>query len=189
MRRLPAVTQDNMDADQKDLFDKITSGPRSAGRSIPDFLDGDGGLRGPFNALLYKTALGDLAQQMGEHLRFKGDLSGPVREVAIMTVGQVWQADYEFWAHAKAARKENVDEATIEAVGRGDAPADPELAAVHAFAKELTTDRKVSDDVYNAAHKFLGDAGMVELVLLVGYYCMISGMGQRKAFRLPEIMQ
>lgn len=183
MRRLPAVTQDKMTPEQTDLFGKITSGPRSANRSLEDFLDGDGGLRGPFNALLYAPALGDIAQQMGEHLRFKGNLPGDIREIAIMTVGQLWQADYEFWAHAKAGRREGIDDDTIETLRNGQAPADPKHAAVHAFVVELVNNRKVSDVAYKAANDILGDAGTVELVLLAGYYCMISA--NLNAFQCP----
>lgn len=183
MRRLAAVTQDQMSAEQKDLFSKITSGPRSANRSVEDFLDGDGGLCGPFNALLYRPVLGDLQQLMGENLRFRGILSGPIREVTIMTVGQFWQADYEFYAHANAARREDVSEDIIEAIRLGKAPADAELAAVHAFVIETLETRKVCDATYKAVHDIVGDDGMVELVILIGFYCMVSA--NLNVFRAP----
>ncbi|MEK9673541.1 MAG: hypothetical protein VW268_13745 [Rhodospirillaceae bacterium] len=186
MRRLPAITQDKLTPEQKDLFDKITSGPRSANRSIPDFLDGDGGLRGPFNALLYRTAIGDLQQQMGAQLRFSGVLPGDMREVAIMTVGQVWQADYEFYAHAKAGRKENVSEDDIEAIRQGKAPSVPALAATHAFTVELLENRKVGDAAYKAVHDIVGDDGMVELVILIGFYCMVSANLNAFLCPMPE---
>ena len=183
MRRLAPVTQDQMTAEQMDLFDKITSGPRSANRALADFLDGDGGLRGPFNALLYRPILGDLAQQLGENLRFRGTLPGALREIAIMAVGQFWQADYEFWAHAKAARRESVSEDAIEAVRQGKAPAQPDQAAVHTFVLEMLENRNVGDATYKAVHDILGDEGTVELVMLAGYYCMVSA--NLNVFRAP----
>jgi 4-carboxymuconolactone decarboxylase len=33
---------------------------------------------------------------------------------------------------------------------------------------------RVDQEAYDAAHRFLGDAGMVELVSLCGYYTLIS---------------
>jgi 4-carboxymuconolactone decarboxylase len=183
MRRLPAVTQDQMTPEQTDLFGKITSGPRSKGRNAMDFMDQDGGLIGPFNAYLYTPQIGDAAQQLAGKLRFESSLPGDLREIAIMAVGQDWKADYEFYAHAKVARNEGVDEDTIECIRQGKSPAKPEHAAIANFVWEMLTERKVSDATYNAAHAVLGDQGMVELVLLAGCYCMVSA--NLNVFRPP----
>ena len=183
MRRLPAVTQDSMTPEQRDLFGKITSGPRSKGRNAMDFIDRDGGLIGPFNAYLYTPGIGDAAQTLAGRLRFESSLPGDLREIAIMAVGPHWQADYEFYAHAKVARNEGVDEDTIEAVRQGRAPKDPRHAAIAAFVWEMLAERKVSDAAYAAAHAILGDQGMVELVLLAGCYCMVSA--NLNVFRPP----
>ena len=40
--------------------------------------------------------------------------------------------------------------------------------------RELYKTNRVSDRTYNRVHGFLGDAGMVELVGILGYYVMIS---------------
>lgn len=183
MRRLPAVTPDKMTPEQKEVFTRITSGPRSKGRNAMDFLDQDGGLVGPFNAYLYSTKIGDAAQTLAGLLRFETVIPGDLREIAIMAVGQHWQADYEFYAHAKVARNEGVDEDTIEALRQGKAPKDARYAAISTFVFELMKDRKVSDATYGAAQAILGDQGMVELVLLAGCYCMVSA--NLNAFRPP----
>ncbi|MAO54298.1 MAG: hypothetical protein CMM61_01185 [Rhodospirillaceae bacterium] len=183
MRRLPAVTQDAMTDEQKDVFGKITSGPRSKGRNAMDFLDADGGLIGPFNAYLYSPKVGNAAQTLAGLLRFDSVIPGDLREIAIMAVGQNWGADYEFYAHAKVARNEGVDEDTIEAIRVGKSPADPKHAAIHGFVIELLENKKVSDATYAAAHAILGDQGMVELVLLAGCYCMVSA--NLNAFQTP----
>ena len=52
------------------------------------------------------------------------------------------------------------------------APADEK--AIYAFIKELYATRRVTDATYARVHKFLGDAGMVELVGILGYYVLIS---------------
>jgi len=183
MRRLPAVTQDKMTPEQKEVFANITSGPRSKGRNAMDFMDKDGGLIGPFNAYLYSTRIGDATQTLAGLLRFNSIIPGDLREIAIMAVGTHWQADYEFYAHAKVARNEGVDEDTIEAVRTGRAPKDAKHAAVAGFVTELLAKRQVSDATYGAAHAILGDQGMVELVLLAGCYCMVSA--NLNVFRPP----
>ena len=43
--------------------------------------------------------------------------------------------------------------------------------------------RRASDRAYKAAHAILGDAGMVELVGLLGYYAMVAMT--LNVFRMP----
>jgi 4-carboxymuconolactone decarboxylase len=64
----------------------------------------------------------------------------------------------------------------VDAIGDGSIPPfdrDDERA-VHAAAAMLTMDGRLDDATYGAAHGLLGDAGMVELTALCGYYSLIS---------------
>jgi 4-carboxymuconolactone decarboxylase len=47
-------------------------------------------------------------------------------------------------------------------------------AIIHTFLMELHRDRKVSDETYRAAIESLGEAGVVDLTGLAGYYTLIS---------------
>lgn len=183
MRRLPALTPDRMTPEQRNLFNDITGGDRGKGRPIEEFLDADGGLGGPFNAYLYAPNVGDPAQRLGERIRYHTSLPGTLRELAILTVGRHWRADYEWWAHEKVGRREGLDDDAIAAIKDGRPPAAPDQATVHAFVTELLETRRVSDAAYDAALTLLGDQGVVELVLLVGYYGLISA--NLNVFRMP----
>jgi 4-carboxymuconolactone decarboxylase len=55
--------------------------------------------------------------------------------------------------------------------------------AIYAFVKELYATRRVSNAAYARVHKLLGDAGMVELVGILGYYVLISMT--LNVFRIP----
>ena len=61
---------------------------------------------------------------------------------------------------------------------------DASLAAVFDFAVELHRDRQVSDATYSASKESLGDAGLVDLVGLCGYYTLISMT--INAFHVPD---
>jgi 4-carboxymuconolactone decarboxylase len=50
-------------------------------------------------------------------------------------------------------------------------------------ARQLVTTGQVSPDAYTAAQRLLGDAGLVELVALCGYYSLISYL--LNAFDVP----
>ena len=58
--------------------------------------------------------------------------------------------------------------------------------AIYAFVKELYAKRRVSTPTYNRVKKFLGDAGTVELVGILGYYAMVSMTLNTFQAPLPE---
>jgi 4-carboxymuconolactone decarboxylase len=76
----------------------------------------------------------------------------------------------------------------IEALRQGEVPSferDDEQI-VYEVARQLLNDRRVTDATYASAESLLGETGMVELVTLVGYYCLISMMLNVFEVPLPE---
>ena len=172
--RLPALALDNLTQEQQALVEAIKSGPR--GRFSND---------GPFAVYLQAPALGQLAQQLGAHLRFGTSVPPRLAEVAILFTAQYWKAQYEWAAHAVFAARNGVKESTIRDLQAGRAPksAARDEQAIYAFAKELYATRRVSNATYARVHKLLGDAGTVELVGMLGYYVMVSMI--LDTFRMP----
>lgn len=173
MSRLGPIAADAMTAAQRRVFDGITGGPRAKGNPA-EFLNEEGALRGPFNAMLYAPELGELLQQLGGKLRYEGVIPGQLRELAILVVGRHFKADYEWWAHAKVGKKEGLTDAVIEQIMAGQIPDDPAQATVYRFVSDLQTKTRVDDDLYAAAIDLLGQQGVTELVFLAGYYATIS---------------
>ncbi len=185
MSRLPDIIREHFSEEQQQLFERITGGKRSAGRSLESFLSDQGGLRGPFNSFMYNTALGEAAQRLGEVVRFETSLAPELRELAILTVAAGWRAQYEWWAHEKVGRRVGLEPADTEPLRTGQAPEfdSPDKALVHAFCRELMEDKGVSDHLFKQAVELLGRIGVVELVMLTGYYTMISMI--LNAFEVP----
>jgi len=140
------------------MFEHITQGKRGEGNTVQAFLTPEGGLRGPFNALLYSPEIGDAMQRLGAAVRYGTSLPPRSRELAILVVAAERKAQYEWWAHAKIAFKEGL----------------PAESAVYRFVRESMEKNSVSDDLYAEAVQRLGETGVVELVILVGYYNMIA---------------
>jgi 4-carboxymuconolactone decarboxylase len=185
MGRLKALSPSKLDTEQRALFVTITTGERSQGRSLEDFLLDGGGLRGPFNAWLHAPNVGRPAQRLGEAIRYEGRLPPKLRELAILTVAARWRADYEWWAHSRIARAVGLGDETITALQDGVLPgaADADEIAVHRFATELMANHQVCDEAYREVVDLLGDSGAVELVTLIGYYTLVSML--LNAFRVP----
>lgn len=176
MSRLAAIRPGEATPEQREVIDAIAGGARGRDRPIESLLDKRGGLAGPFNAWVHRPDLGSVIQRLGERLRFHGTLPGAAREIAILTVGAKWTAEYEWWAHARIGRREGVSGEVIDAIHRGERPplTNPVERAVYDFTAALLETGKVEPAVYDAAHARIGDEGIVELVTLAGYYTLVS---------------
>ena len=176
MSRLAAVRPTDATSAQKEVIDAIAGGARGRSRPLESLLDERGGLAGPFNAWVHRPDLGIVVQRLGERLRFHGTLPGAAREIAILTVGAKWMAEYEWWAHCKIGRREGVSDETIDALHRGERPllSNPEDQAAYDFTTALLESGRVDSVLYEAARVHLGDGGLVELVTLAGYYTLVS---------------
>ncbi len=173
MSRLGPVPTDTLSDAQKRVFDGITGGPRAKGNPA-EMLNEQGALRGPFNAMLYAPEMGDLLQQLGGKLRYETIIPAPLRELAIITVGRHFEADYEWWAHVNVGKKEGLSDETIEKVLNKQVPDDPAEATVYRFVSDLQTKTRVDDALYKETLDLLGEQGVTELVFLAGYYATIS---------------
>lgn len=163
MARLAPLDLDSLSPEQRTVADAIISGPR-------------GGLRGPFESWLRSPQLADRAQKLGEYCRFGTSLPRDLSEFAILLTGKHWRAQFEFWAHARLAREAGLPEDIIEAVRTGETPAfrNDAQRAVHALVTEHFATNRVSDATYELALAQLGERGLVDLVGVVGYYCLVS---------------
>jgi 4-carboxymuconolactone decarboxylase len=179
MTRIPYVRREELGPEGQQLWDGIVSGQGDR------LLTADGALAGPFNAFVTVPGAGRRMVSLGGTLRFGTSIERRLSEIAIITVGARWQAEFEWWAHAPMAREHGVPGAVVDAIGRGEDPpfeADDERA-VYAVARELSQSGRLDQETYDAAHRLLGDAGMVELVSLCGYYTLISYL--LNAFTVP----
>jgi 4-carboxymuconolactone decarboxylase len=172
--RLPPIGEDRLTAEQRALMSAIASGPRGTFK-----------MGGPFFCYLHSPAFGELAQKLGAHLRFGTSIPPRLSEFAILATAHMWKAQYEWAAHEPQALKAGVKPTTIAALRAGREPvsAPKDERALYSFIKELYRSRRAGDRAYRAAHAVLGDAGMVELVGLLGYYAMVAMT--LNVFRMP----
>jgi 4-carboxymuconolactone decarboxylase len=153
------------------VYDALLSGKRGAGLTASD-----GSLIGPFNAMLRNPHVGNRIQSLGEALRFDTSLSRRVIEIATLVVGAHWRAQFEWWAHERLARQAGLSEAVIMAIKRGERPVldDASEATAYEVATEIYRTQRLSDATYARAVGHFGEAGVFELLALVGYYTLIS---------------
>lgn len=172
MSRYREITVAEMTPSQRRVYDLIIAGRR-------------GRFGGPFQLLIRAPEICEHASQLGEHLRWGTSLPDRLSELAIITTARFWRAQYEWYAHAPLAEKGGVPTAAIEAIRRGDTPAfaQPDEALVYRICTEIFETQRLSDATFAAATAALGEAGLVEIIAIVGYYTLIGNI--LNAFQVP----
>jgi 4-carboxymuconolactone decarboxylase len=160
--RLPLPAAAAMTEAQRTAAQALIDGPRK-------------GVYGPFLPLLRSPALLDRVARVGEYLRFESGLDARIRELVTAAVARHVGNQFEWVMHAPLAVKAGVAESAVEALRVGARPkglrADEEAALDFAF--ELLRTHGTSDPTYAAALQAFGEAGVVELTSLVGYFVMV----------------
>ncbi len=112
---------------------------------------------------------------MGNSLRNKTALDPKLRELAILTVGWLTDAQYEFVHHLSIARRVGVSREQLQALAEWEQSSkfnDHERVVIR-YAVEATSNVRVTDATWNALKTFLDTQRMMELVQNVAFYNMV----------------
>ena len=170
MAHVPPV-EESADAKTRELIERLRKGRR-------------GSLLGLYKALLHN---GKIAETWFNHLnavRWETSLSGRTREIVVIRVGWRLGSAYILKQHMpKLAEPEGLNATQCAALlteHPGDGFTSQELAAIR-LADELTLRASASDDLVGELKASLGDAGLVEIMVLIGTYNMharvVAGLG------------
>jgi 4-carboxymuconolactone decarboxylase len=163
MSRFSPLDIASLTAAQRHVYDQIATGPRGA-------------VTGPLCVWLRSPELASRAQSLGEYCRYNTSLSKRLSELAIMITAAHWRALYEWEAHKPHALSAGIKPEVLSAIFERDTPAfdRTDERATYMFAQELLATRRVSDQTWQLAHQNLGEASVVDLIGVLGYYGLIS---------------
>lgn len=112
--------------------------------------------------------------QIAHFIRYESKLDARLKELAIMTVGYLTRAPYEWSHHVILSKDFGVSDDDIRALVdylEGRAPHLDERAALAVdAAREMTNDLTMSDKTFDALHAFLDNEEMVDLVVTIAHY-------------------
>jgi 4-carboxymuconolactone decarboxylase len=126
--------------------------------------------------LLRSPELADHVQRLGEHLRYRSAIGTRLTELAILVTSSEWQQPVEWTIHAPIAEREGIARGTIDALARRERPpalADDE-AAVYDVCIELHRQRHIDDATWARAVALFGEAGVMDLIGVNGYYTLLA---------------
>ena len=113
--------------------------------------------------------------RMGITLLFKGDLSPRLRELAILRVGNLAQANYEWTQHVPIALQAGADQEQIDALSdwKAETVFNDQERAVLQYTDELSQNIRAADDTFAGVQEFLSEKEIIELTVTIGYYAMV----------------
>ncbi len=158
MARVPYLEREDLPEEYRKIYD--------------DLVAERGGVWNIFRTMA--NAPGVLGRFLGlsGELRHRTKLAPQLRELAIVTVGRLADAQYEFVHHWNMALKAGVPREKLERLADWQTASvfTEQDRAVIRYATEATRDIKVSDSTFAALRGFLDNERIVELTMQVAMY-------------------
>ncbi len=156
-------------ADAQALYEKMAARRKAQGE----------GFGGPYVALLNHPELARRVEELGFFLKFEGALPRTVYQFIVLTIARATGADYEWQDHIAHARAAGLPEEVIDCIGSARTGSLPEpYALVQSILTKTTAWQVVPDDLQQRAAGQWGKRGLVEIVVLSGFYQMFSAINQ-----------
>jgi 4-carboxymuconolactone decarboxylase len=137
------------------------------------------GFGGPYLALLNHPELARRVEELGFFLKFEGALPRMIYQFIVLTVAHATGAGFEWHDHIEHARAAGLADEVIDCISSGRAAALPQpYALVHAILTKTLAWQVVPDDLQARAVALWGKPGLVEIMVLSGFYQMFAAINQ-----------
>ncbi len=174
MARVPFATRENMNAAGQAVWDDIQTSR--------------GGVQRNYAALLNNPQAAGAFAGLGGYVRFETALDPRVKAVAILTAAREAGGHYVWTVNQRGAKEANLSDELIAAIREFRAPAGLAAndATVVQFVLELLRQHRISDATFEAMRAIVGDAGIVDVLVVVAYYHGLAHSLQALQVELPE---
>ena len=130
-----------------------------------------------FQTLAHNPKLRSNFLALGSTLLTEGLLTPRDREIVILRVGWLSGAEYEFGQHTTIGRLAGLTDVEIQRLADcGTGAWSSEDAALVAAADELCSNNVISNTTWERLADRFDEPTLIEILLLVGFYRMVSGM-------------
>lgn len=174
MARVPFAQRESMTPEGRQVWDEIESSR--------------GGVHRNYAAILNNPQAAKYFATLGGYARFETPLDRRVKSLAILTAAREAGGHYVWTVNQRAAKEAAISDDVIAAIHEYRAPVglEPKDAAVVQFVLEILRHHKVSDATFEALHAQVGDAGIIDVLVVVGYYHSLAHCLQALEVELPE---
>jgi len=161
--RLERVEREDCPAEYLDAWDEIL---RTRGFDI---------MPNVFALLANSPGAMSVVTPVGAYVRFDTDFDDVLRELVIMTVAQELRCEYEWKHHWRVAERAGASHELLKKIGTPELEAEPApVGPAVKYARLLTHNEPIDDDLIAALKESFGIAGFVDLTVMAGYYGMLA---------------
>jgi alkylhydroperoxidase family enzyme len=162
MARLPYLNREDLSEKDREIFDRLIEERKNPVGNI-------------FRMLAHTPNLLRRFLALGGELRNGTELDPKLRELALMTVGRLTGAEYEFTHHWNLARHVGVTREQLEHLEEFETSSlfNEQERLVMRYALEATMNVAIADATFEAVRTSLGTRRLMELVQNVAFYNMV----------------
>jgi len=171
---MPGITRDKLDPEAQRIWDNILANRSGAA------------MRGPSAALIAVPPLAERVMNTEDYFRTDADLPAQDRELVILTVAREFEAHFPWARHEARGKEAGMRPEAIEILrsrGSLDELTSREKLLVD-VVHGLLRNHRLSDELFERVNKELGQRQFVELLALMGNYCLIGIVAD--AYEIPE---
>ncbi|MDS1269915.1 carboxymuconolactone decarboxylase family protein [Lipingzhangella sp. LS1_29] len=168
----------------------IYDGVRTKYGSNPPFplTDAEGRLHGPFNAMLAAPGVGAALQHLSAAVAAETSLPARLRELVILAVATQRDSEFEWFVHRRVALRAGVEPTEIDTLAQGGIPASADAGeqATLEVVRCLLSRSDIAEEHRTTLQDRFGEAALVEVTTLVGYYELLATLLRALAVPMPE---
>ena len=174
MARVPFAKRENMTPAGQEVWDEIESTR--------------GGVARNYAALLNNPEAAGKMAVLGGYARFETPLDERIKVLAILTAAREANGHYVWTVNQRGAQEAGLSDDIVAAIHERRAPLglEPRDANVVQFVLELLRQHQVSDSTFEALRAQVGDAGIIDVLVVAGYYHTLAHSLQALEVELPD---
>jgi len=176
MARVPFATRESMTSDGQKIWDEIETTRGGVARNYAAILNNP-------------EAAGSMAG-LGGYARFETPLDPRTKTLAILAAAREADGHYVWTVNQRGALEVGLSDDTIAAIREFRAPVglSPADANVVQFVIEILRQHRVSEATYQALQSQIGNAGIIDVLVVSGYYHTLAHTLQALEVELPQGM-
>ena len=176
MARVPITTRETMTPEGQKIWDEIELSRGGVARNYAAILNNP-------------QAAGSMAG-LGGYARFETPLDPRIKTLAVLAAAREAGGHYVWTVNQRGAKEVGLSDDIIAAIREFRAPVglEPADANVVQFVIEILRQHRVSDATYQALKAQIGDAGIIDVLVVSGYYHTLAHTLQALEVELPDGM-
>jgi 4-carboxymuconolactone decarboxylase len=141
---------------------------------------------GPYIALLNHPGLAQRIEELGFFLKFEGVLPRSVYQFIVLSVAHATGAAFEWDDHVQHALAAGLSRDVVDSIGAGRTEMLPHpYELLGAIVSNTMAWQPIPDDLQSRAVTNWGAEGLVEIVVVSGFYQMFAAINQGFAIKPP----